>query len=237
MSRVSDIGSLYLIGTTHTRGPCYTGICLPKNVLDLFPSSRSDGTYVTRCIKDNDSVEMVLKHGVLSDFISECDEYSVSSLSEISSKNRHACLLCCRTTQNGTNRFDSTNSVPEIGSGGPNTSDMDLSGSSTSIKKFPENGNLDTTYNSHIYNSSESHLSDENYTDKIQETVLRHVHCTAYGQSRLEQTIQIGSVQNETKESAILSQYMLVFRRLHVTQPKHLSIFVAQILTRDFHRC
>lgn len=186
MSRVSDIGSLCLNNTTYTRGPCYTGICLPKNIMDLFPSARSNGTYVTRCIKDNDSMEMVLKHGILTDFISECDEYSVSSLSDISSTtskrskitgpkhNRHACLLCCRTSQNGINRFNSTNGVPGIG-GGSNTSDIDLSGSSlaltaTPIKKFTENGNLDTTYN-----SSESHLSDENYNDKIQETILRHV--------------------------------------------------------------
>lgn len=190
MSRVSDMGSLCYTTTasTYTRGPCYTGICLPKNVLDLFPGARSNGTYVTRCIKDNDSVEMVLKHGILTDFISECDEYSVSSLSDISSTtskrskitgpkhNRHACLLCCRTSQNGINRFNSTNGVPGIG-GGSNTSDIDLSGSSlaltataTPIKKLSENGNLDTTYN-----SSESHLSDENYNDKIQETILRHV--------------------------------------------------------------
>ncbi|XP_055313742.1 rapamycin-insensitive companion of mTOR isoform X2 [Sitodiplosis mosellana] len=184
VSRVSDIGSYCLTGP-YTRGPCYTGICLPKNVMDLFPSARSNGTYVTRCIKDADSMEMVLKHGVIADFISECDEYSVSSLSDISSTtskrskingtkhNRTACLLCCRTAQ-GINRFNSTNAVPSIG-GAPNSSDIDLTGSSSALtatpnKKFPENGNLDTTYN-----SSESHLSDENYNDKIQETILRHV--------------------------------------------------------------
>lgn len=184
MSRASDIGSLYVTSTNYTRGPCYTGICLPKNVMDLFPCTRSNGTYVTRCIKDADSMEMVLKHGVITDFISECDEYSVSSLSDISSTtskrskitgpkhNRTACLLCCRISQ-GINRFNSTNAVPSIG--GANSSEIDLSSSSTAlaatpIKKFPENGNLDTTYN-----SSESHLSDENYSDKIQETILRHV--------------------------------------------------------------
>lgn len=185
MSRVSDIGSLYLSSTAYTRGPCYAGICLPKNVMDLFPSARSSGTYVTRCIKDADSMEIVLKHGVIADFISECDEYSVSSLSDISSTtskrskitgtrhNRNACLLCCRAAQ-AINRFNSTNVVPSMG-GAPNSSEIDLSGSTTAltatpIKKFPENGNLDTTYN-----SSESHLSDENYSDKIQETILKHV--------------------------------------------------------------
>lgn len=184
MSRVSDVGS-YSLTAPYTRGPCYAGICLPKNVMDLFPSARSNGTYVTRCIKDADSMEMVLKHGVIADFISECDEYSVSSLSDISSTtskrskingtkhNRSACLLCCRTAQ-GINRFNSTTTVPNTG-GAPNSSDIDLTGSSSALtatpnKKFPENGNLDTTYN-----SSESHLSDENYNDKIQETILRHV--------------------------------------------------------------
>lgn len=184
-SRVSDIGSLCLTGTNYSRGPCYAGICLPKNVMDLFPSARSNGTYVTRCIKDADSMEMVLKHGVIADFISECDEYSVSSLSDISSTtskrskvsgmkhNRSACLLCSRTAQS-INRFNSTSTVPNIG-GVPNSSEIDLSGSSNALtatpnKKFPENGNLDTTYN-----SSESHLSDENYSDKIQETIVRHV--------------------------------------------------------------
>lgn len=184
MSRASDIGSYYASGN-YTRGPCYSGICLPKNVMDLFPSTRSNGTYVTRCIKDPDSMEIVLKHGVIADFLSECDEYSVSSLSDISSTtskrskatapkhNRNACLLCCRTAQT-INRFNSTNGVPSIG-GITNSSEIDLTGSSSALtatpnKKFPENGNLDTTYN-----SSESHLSDENYSEKIQETILRHV--------------------------------------------------------------
>lgn len=186
VSRISDIGSYCLTGISYSRGPCYTGICLPKNVMDLFPSTRSNGTYVTRCIKDTDSMEMVLKHGVVADYINECDEYSVSSLSDISSTtskrskinatkhNRSTCLLCCRNTQTTINRFNSTNTVPSIGVA-VNSSDVDLSGSSNALittpnKKCPENGNLDTTYN-----SSESHLSDENYNEKIQETILRHV--------------------------------------------------------------
>lgn len=154
--------------------------------MDLFPSPRSNGTYVTRCIKDADSMDWALKHGVVAEFISECDEYSVSSLSDISSTtskrskingpkhNRQACLLCCRQAQS-INRFNSTNGVPSVGGAVTNSSDIDLTGSSSALtatpnKKFPENGNLDTTYN-----SSESHLSDENYTDKIQDTILRHV--------------------------------------------------------------
>lgn len=185
MSRVTDIGSYYLSNTGYTRGPCYSGICLPKNLLDLFPSSRVNGTYVTRCIKDPDSVDLVLKHGVIADFISECDEYSVSSLSDISSTtskrsklsgarhNRSACLLCCRTSQ-GINRFNSTSAVSNAG-GTSNLSDIDLGGSSTALtatpnRKLAESGNLDTTYN-----SSESHLSDENYSEKTQDTILRHV--------------------------------------------------------------
>lgn len=184
-SRASDIASYYLANTSYTRGPCYSGICLPKNILDLFPSTRSNGTYVTRCIKDPDSVDMVLKHGVIADFISECDEYSVSSLSDISSTtskrskisgsrhNRTACLLCCRSTHNF-NRISSIVPAANVVNS-TNLSDADLSGSSNALtatpnRKFPDTGNLDTTYN-----SSESHLSDENYSEKIQDTILRHV--------------------------------------------------------------
>lgn len=186
MSRVSDIGSYYLSNTGYTRGPSYSGICLPKNILDLFPGSRTSGTYVTRCIKDPDSVDLLLKHGVIADFISECDEYSVSSLSDISSTtskrsklngvrhNKNACLLCCRATQ-AINRINSASVVSNAGIVS-NSSDVELSGGSSNAltatpnRKPSELANLYTTFN-----SSESHLSDENNCEKTQENILRHV--------------------------------------------------------------
>lgn len=185
ITRITDIGSMYSSTTSYSRGPCYSGICLPKCIFDLFPGTRSNGTYVTRCIKDTDSVDTVLKHGVVADFISECDEYSVSSLSDISSTaskrskingnrhNRGTCLLCCRTTQSF-NRFNSIATTTNANDGSTNLSDIDATCNSTTLttpsRKFAETCNLDTTYN-----SSESHLSDENYNEKIQETILRHV--------------------------------------------------------------
>lgn len=186
MSRVTDIGSYYLSNTGYTRGPSYSGICLPKNILDLFPGSRTSGTYVTCCIKDPDSVDLVLRHSAIADFISECDEYSVSSLSDISSTtskrsklnggrhNRNTCLLCCRANQ-GINRFNLTAVVSNTGTLS-NSSDVELNGGSlnaltaTPNRKPPELVNLDTTFN-----SSESHLSDENSCERAQETILRHV--------------------------------------------------------------
>lgn len=186
MSRITDISSMYPSNTTYARGPCYSGICLPRAIMDLFPGTRSNGTYVTRCIKDADSVDTVLKHGVVADFISECDEYSVSSLSDISSTaskrskiagtkhNRSTCLVCCRSTQIF-NRFNSiATSTNACGSSNLSDINIDVASNSTALttpnRKFPDTYNLETTYN-----SSESHLSDENYNEKIQETILRHV--------------------------------------------------------------
>lgn len=89
------------------------GICLPKNILDLFPQRSMSGTYVTRFNQDADLMDLPtsIKQQVMVEFMSECDESSVSSLSDISSTtskrskaneprhNRNLCLLCCRSTQ------------------------------------------------------------------------------------------------------------------------------------------
>lgn len=88
------------------------GICLPKNILDLFPQRSSTGTYVSRFSQDAELIDLPtsIKQQFMVEFMSECDESSVSSLSDISSTtskrskaneprhHRNLCLLCCRST-------------------------------------------------------------------------------------------------------------------------------------------
>lgn len=176
MSRVSDNTPYYTPNINIGSSQCYSGICLPKNIQDLFPNSKSNGTYVTRCTKDPDSVDMVLKHGAVADFISECDEYSVSSLSDISSTtskrskiagsrhNRTTCVLCCRTPHNSTQLNPNTLSSSDlIGS--------DLQASNDNLNdKSIETVNTETTCS-----SSENHLLDDSSCEKIQGMILKHV--------------------------------------------------------------
>ncbi|XP_017064890.1 rapamycin-insensitive companion of mTOR [Drosophila eugracilis] len=102
------------------QGPCYAGICLPKNVLDLFPTRNLSRTYVSRDIQDQDLVGINLlssmgRQQFLNDSLTNegGDESSViSSLSDVSSASRrqprqwqqgaakHArsqCLHCARS--------------------------------------------------------------------------------------------------------------------------------------------
>nr|XP_016937001.2 rapamycin-insensitive companion of mTOR [Drosophila suzukii] len=101
------------------QGPCYAGICLPKNVLDLFPTRNLSRTYVSRDIQDQDLVGINLlssmgRQQFLNDSLTNegGDESSViSSLSDVSSTSRrqprqwqqgakHArsqCLHCARS--------------------------------------------------------------------------------------------------------------------------------------------
>ncbi|KAH8404427.1 hypothetical protein KR222_010690, partial [Zaprionus bogoriensis] len=100
------------------QGPCYAGICLPKNALDLFPTRNLNRTYVSCDIIDQDLTGLNLL-GVrpqFSTFLNDSinneagDESSVlSSLSDVSSASRrlpkwqmarHArsqCLQCTRS--------------------------------------------------------------------------------------------------------------------------------------------
>ncbi|XP_044316925.1 rapamycin-insensitive companion of mTOR [Drosophila rhopaloa] len=100
------------------QGPCYAGICLPKNVLDLFPTRNLSRTYVSRDIQDQDLMGINLlsstgRQQFLNDSLTNegGDESSViSSLSDVSSASRrqprqwqqgtkHArsqCLHCAR---------------------------------------------------------------------------------------------------------------------------------------------
>nr|AAQ22398.1 SD16537p [Drosophila melanogaster] len=78
------------------KGPCYAGICLPKNVLDLFPTRNLSRTYVSRDIQDQDIVGInllntMLRPQCLNDSLTNegGDESSViSSLSDVSSASR-----------------------------------------------------------------------------------------------------------------------------------------------------
>ncbi|XP_017150826.1 rapamycin-insensitive companion of mTOR [Drosophila miranda] len=100
------------------QGPCYAGICLPKNVLDLFPTRNLSRTYVSRDIQDQDLMGINLLLSQRLQFLNDSlnneggDESSViSSLSDVSSASRrqprqwqqgakHArsqCLHCARS--------------------------------------------------------------------------------------------------------------------------------------------
>ncbi|XP_028898249.2 rapamycin-insensitive companion of mTOR isoform X2 [Zeugodacus cucurbitae] len=108
------------------KGPCYAGICLPKNLLDLFPTRNVTCTYVSRDIQDQDLMDINLltaNQQFLNDSLNnECgDESSViSSLSDVSSVSkrskwlgakhgRNNCLHCSRARRNRTHtqRLDS----------------------------------------------------------------------------------------------------------------------------------
>ncbi|XP_004525858.1 rapamycin-insensitive companion of mTOR isoform X2 [Ceratitis capitata] len=101
------------------KGPCYAGICLPKNLLDLFPTRSHGRTYVSRDIQDQDLMDINLltaNQQFLNDSLNnECgDESSViSSLSDVSSVSkrskwlgakhgRNNCLHCSRARRNRT---------------------------------------------------------------------------------------------------------------------------------------
>ncbi|KAL9882938.1 rapamycin-insensitive companion of Tor isoform 1-T1 [Glossina fuscipes fuscipes] len=96
-----------------SKGPCYAGISLPKNILDLFPRRNLSRTYVSQDIRDQDLIDVNLltaKQQFLNDSINNeaGDESSViSSLSDVSSVSkrskwtgakhgRNNCLHCSR---------------------------------------------------------------------------------------------------------------------------------------------
>ncbi|XP_055843320.1 rapamycin-insensitive companion of mTOR [Episyrphus balteatus] len=101
-----------------SKGPCYSGICLPKHILDLFPTRNMTTTYVSRDIQDQDLVDanlMGVKQQFFNDSINECDQSSViSNFSDVSSvskrskwigkHNRSNCLRCSRTNNNKPNK-------------------------------------------------------------------------------------------------------------------------------------
>ncbi|XP_075155173.1 rapamycin-insensitive companion of Tor isoform X2 [Haematobia irritans] len=96
-----------------SKGPCYAGICLPKNLLDLFPTRNLSRTYVSQDIQDQDLMDINLltaKQQYLNDSLNNegGDESSIiSSLSDVSSVSKRSkwqgakhgrsnCLYCSR---------------------------------------------------------------------------------------------------------------------------------------------
>lgn len=146
----------------------FLGICLPRNILDLFPKRNINTTYVSRCMQDVEVGDinnlLVLKQQFLVDGIGEGDESSVSSLSDISTNskrskwagkhNRSNCLHCCRSKINRLHpRTDSDINIHR--------------------RKSQQNSLLQLSDIS--FHSPESVLSEESMPDRITANILRYV--------------------------------------------------------------
>lgn len=201
-SHSSEVTVPYAPNVSYMRGPCYSGICMPKNILDLFPVKRSNGTYVSRCMQqDVDPMDLssTMRQQFMTDFISECDESSVSSLSDISSTSRRSkmaankhnqnqCLLCCRTalsTSIPSQKDYRMNNVSRCHSsigatmGSITTDEMDGACDTNAISSHRRRNVRTKTMvpaTSDIsFTSPESLLCDDPCSDKIQSQILRHV--------------------------------------------------------------
>lgn len=135
-----------------TRGPCYSGICLPRNILDLFPQEESSGTYVSNFtlneLDANSSsagLDSRNPNVTASSSIPVVDRESADSVKLLRANSvdssgpghvREDCLQCCRR------RIDPSSGI-----------------SSSSRSEF--------------FNSSESSFSDE--VDRTRASILRHV--------------------------------------------------------------
>lgn len=131
------------------RGPCYAGICLPRNILDLFPKEEPTGTYVSNyTLNELDAnVASGYAESGTSASIPIVDRESADSIkllrvSSVDSSQgaghvREDCLQCCRRK-----------------CGEPLTATCSSS-------------------RSECFNSSESSFSDE--SDRIRASILRHV--------------------------------------------------------------
>ncbi|XP_062538285.1 rapamycin-insensitive companion of mTOR [Armigeres subalbatus] len=131
------------------RGPCYAGICLPRNILNLFPHEESSGTYVSNFtlneLDSNISVELDSRgSNAATSNIQIVDRESADSIKLLRANSvdsngvghvRDECLQCCRRR-------------------------LDPSGISSSSR-------------SEFFNSSESSFSDE--VDRTRASILRHV--------------------------------------------------------------
>ncbi|XP_034102932.1 rapamycin-insensitive companion of mTOR [Drosophila albomicans] len=118
---IPSLNAPKFLPTNDLQGPCYAGICLPKNVLDLFPTRNLSRTYVSCDIIDQDltSLNLMNVRAQFSTFLNDSinneagDESSViSSLSDVSTStsrkltkqgaaaSKHArshCLHCTRS--------------------------------------------------------------------------------------------------------------------------------------------
>lgn len=134
------------------RGPCYAGICLPRNILDLFPKDEPTGTYVSNftlneldanagyATESGGTPAVPIVDRESADSIKLLRVSSVDSGSQGTTGHhaREDCLQCCRRK----------------------CSDLPLTGTCSSSR-------------SECFNSSESSFSDE--SDRIRASILRHV--------------------------------------------------------------
>lgn len=201
-SQSSEVTVPYATTVSYARGPCYSGICMPKNILDLFQVKGSNSTYVSRCMQhDVDPMELssTIRQQFMTDFISECDESSVSSLSDISSTsrrskmtgnkhNRNQCLLCCRvalstsipsTKEYRMNNMSRCNSSTGAAMGGTVADEVDgishLNSNTPQRRRTIRSSTMVPATSDISFTSPESLLYEDPCSDKIQSQILRHV--------------------------------------------------------------
>lgn len=148
-----------LFSQTDSKGPVYAGICLPKNIMELFPHRTPQKSYISKDIQDQDLMDINLltaKQEYLNDSLNAAGTSVMSSLSDVSSvskqkpskwfgkHSRGNCLLCSRL------RFNR------------NASEISILRSSIQLSDFS-------------YNSPESILSDDNMPDKVSAQILQAV--------------------------------------------------------------
>lgn len=133
----------YLKNLLFSKGPCYRGICLPRNILDLFPEPSQSGTYVSRYIQEFDTLEsdhlsassLLTKNPFLNEGEAPGehqtivrDESAVSSTSDLSAGNKRI------RKKTVTSNIDSSNLGTETGVGA-----QSLVSSGTTIAKHNRN--------------------------------------------------------------------------------------------------
>ncbi|XP_055383093.1 rapamycin-insensitive companion of mTOR isoform X2 [Condylostylus longicornis] len=172
-----------------SKGPCYSGICLPKNIIDLFPSKNQTQSYITRDIQDNDLLDinlLTVKQQFLNESVNNAvdvdgDSSIVSSVSDISSASKHRattkwiskhtrsnCLSCARLRSN---RLQQNQRLQFLTS---NIID-DNSNSELNIFKRKSNQSSSIQLSDISFNSPESILSEENMPDRIACNILYQV--------------------------------------------------------------
>lgn len=185
----------YGSGISYIRGPCYSGICLPKNILEIFPNKVSLSTYVSCCIQDQDVNEspLAMKQQFIADYVSEFDESSGSSLSDLSSTaskrprwtgsrhNHNHCLLCCRKLSSSMSfAKDNMQGHKQIRTNGTNDGGIDVLDSTSSmslIQRLQKKSHINplSIVTDIPLNSPESLISEDLRNEKINLTILKYV--------------------------------------------------------------
>lgn len=183
----------YGSNVSYVRGPCYSGICLPKNILEIFPNKVNLNTYVSCCVQDNDANESptTMKQQFIADYVSEFDESSGSSLSDLSSTtskrpkwtgnrhNQHQCLLCCRKLSSSLS-FAKDNSMllRSLRTNGTEGVDvLDSASSMSVIQRLQKKSHINplSIASDLPLNSPESLMSEDLRNERINLTILKYV--------------------------------------------------------------